>query len=227
MCSNPVANARNTTAIRLRRICHGCSIPLLSHGKSYLLGWRASSDISGAGASRPRRASFCCGFEGAPAACLLPGLSLASALLRAPVAQLDRASDYGSEGLGFESLRARHSLAPSRRSGAVMRQDRVASIQATRRASARLFSRSPAKARSASVNGPASRSPPPRREHLLRRCRMRGPASARFRTPGSLPIPQAIDRYPAASWRRLVMRTFDSKLALKGPRKDPNLTVRG
>lgn len=27
----------------------------------------------------------------------------------APVAQLDRASDYGSEGLGFESLRVRHS----------------------------------------------------------------------------------------------------------------------
>ena len=26
--------------------------------------------------------------------------------LHAPVAQLDRASDYGSEGLGFESLRA-------------------------------------------------------------------------------------------------------------------------
>ncbi len=25
---------------------------------------------------------------------------------KAPVAQLDRASDYGSEGLGFESLRA-------------------------------------------------------------------------------------------------------------------------
>ena len=29
-------------------------------------------------------------------------------LPRAPVAQLDRASDYGSEGLGFESSRARH-----------------------------------------------------------------------------------------------------------------------
>ena len=27
---------------------------------------------------------------------------------RAPVAQLDRASDFGSEGWGFESLRARH-----------------------------------------------------------------------------------------------------------------------
>ena len=27
---------------------------------------------------------------------------------RAPVAQLDRASDYGSEGLEFESLRVRH-----------------------------------------------------------------------------------------------------------------------
>ena len=26
---------------------------------------------------------------------------------RGPVAQLDRASDYGSEGLGFESLRVR------------------------------------------------------------------------------------------------------------------------
>ena len=26
----------------------------------------------------------------------------------APVAQLDRASDFGSEGLGFESLRAHH-----------------------------------------------------------------------------------------------------------------------
>ncbi len=30
---------------------------------------------------------------------------------RAAVAQLDRASDYGSEGLGFESLRLRHSTA--------------------------------------------------------------------------------------------------------------------
>jgi hypothetical protein len=30
------------------------------------------------------------------------------ALFRAPVAQLDRASDYGSEGLGFDSLRVRH-----------------------------------------------------------------------------------------------------------------------
>ena len=108
MCSNPVANARNTTAIRLRRICHGCSIPLLSHGKSYLLGWRASSDISGRRGFAAVASFFCRGFEGAPAACLLPGLSLASALLRAPVAQLDRASDYGSEGLGFESLRARH-----------------------------------------------------------------------------------------------------------------------
>ena len=28
--------------------------------------------------------------------------------VKAPVAQLDRASDYGSEGLGFESLRACH-----------------------------------------------------------------------------------------------------------------------
>jgi hypothetical protein len=27
---------------------------------------------------------------------------------QAPVAQLDRASDYGSEGLGFKSLRVRH-----------------------------------------------------------------------------------------------------------------------
>ena len=31
---------------------------------------------------------------------------VAFVLLHAPVAQLDRASDYGSEGLGFESLRA-------------------------------------------------------------------------------------------------------------------------
>src|SRR6516225_6888360 len=107
MCSNPVANARNTTAIRLRRICHGCSIPLLSHGKSYLLGWRASSDFS-AGTGFAAAASFVLPrIRRPPAACLLPGLSLASALLRAPVAQLDRASDYGSEGLGFESLRAR------------------------------------------------------------------------------------------------------------------------
>ena len=30
------------------------------------------------------------------------------ALFHAPVAQLDRASDYGSEGLGFDSLRVRH-----------------------------------------------------------------------------------------------------------------------
>ena len=30
------------------------------------------------------------------------------ALFRAPVAHLDRASDYGSEGLGFDSLRVRH-----------------------------------------------------------------------------------------------------------------------
>ncbi len=29
-------------------------------------------------------------------------------IIKAPVAQLDRASDYGSEGLGFESLRACH-----------------------------------------------------------------------------------------------------------------------
>ena len=29
-----------------------------------------------------------------------------------PVAQLDRASDFGSEGWGFESLRARHRLVP-------------------------------------------------------------------------------------------------------------------
>ena len=28
--------------------------------------------------------------------------------MHAPVAQLDRASDFGSEGRGFESLRARH-----------------------------------------------------------------------------------------------------------------------
>ena len=36
-----------------------------------------------------------------------------SAQKNAPVAQLDRASDFGSEGWGFESLRARHlSLAP-------------------------------------------------------------------------------------------------------------------
>jgi hypothetical protein len=32
------------------------------------------------------------------------------ALFHAPVAQLDRASDYGSEGLGFDSLRVRHLL---------------------------------------------------------------------------------------------------------------------
>jgi hypothetical protein len=31
----------------------------------------------------------------------------------APVAQLDRASDYGSEGLGFDSLRVRHFEAPA------------------------------------------------------------------------------------------------------------------
>ena len=30
------------------------------------------------------------------------------AALGAPVAQLDRASDYGSEGLGFDSLRVYH-----------------------------------------------------------------------------------------------------------------------
>jgi hypothetical protein len=30
------------------------------------------------------------------------------AFFHAPVAQLDRASDYGSEGLGFDSLRVRH-----------------------------------------------------------------------------------------------------------------------
>ena len=29
-----------------------------------------------------------------------------------PVAQLDRASDFGSEGWGFESLQARHPLVP-------------------------------------------------------------------------------------------------------------------
>ena len=28
--------------------------------------------------------------------------------MHAPVAQLDRASDYGSEGYGFDSFRARH-----------------------------------------------------------------------------------------------------------------------
>ena len=33
---------------------------------------------------------------------------LVLALFRAPVAQLDRASDYGSEGLGFDSLWVRH-----------------------------------------------------------------------------------------------------------------------
>ena len=32
---------------------------------------------------------------------------------KAPVAQLDRASDYGSEGLGFESLRVRHFQSPA------------------------------------------------------------------------------------------------------------------
>jgi hypothetical protein len=36
------------------------------------------------------------------------------ALFRAPVAQLDRASDYGSEGLGFDSLRVRQSFIPKR-----------------------------------------------------------------------------------------------------------------
>ncbi len=38
--------------------------------------------------------------------------SFSSRLLHAPVAQLDRASDYGSEGLGFDSLRVRHFEAP-------------------------------------------------------------------------------------------------------------------
>src|SRR6478672_2739002 len=32
---------------------------------------------------------------------------------KAPVAQLDRASDYESEGQGFESLRVYHSLSPA------------------------------------------------------------------------------------------------------------------
>ena len=35
------------------------------------------------------------------------------AALRAPVAQLDRASDYGSEGLKFESSRARFDSTPA------------------------------------------------------------------------------------------------------------------
>jgi hypothetical protein len=34
--------------------------------------------------------------------------ALLLAFFHAPVAQLDRASDYGSEGLGFDSLRVRH-----------------------------------------------------------------------------------------------------------------------
>src|SRR5690349_5536832 len=55
-----------------------------------------------------REAAFRRGLPGLSPSCLLRGLSLASALFWAPVAQLDRASDYGSEGLGFESLRARH-----------------------------------------------------------------------------------------------------------------------
>lgn len=39
----------------------------------------------------------------------------------APLAQLDRASDYGSEGWGFESLRAHHpQIGPSPRTGAVL-----------------------------------------------------------------------------------------------------------
>src|SRR6185312_4524227 len=41
-----------------------------------------------------------------PAARTRPPLHLRNQ--RAPVAQLDRASDYGSEGWEFESLRARH-----------------------------------------------------------------------------------------------------------------------
>src|SRR5437016_280875 len=39
---------------------------------------------------------------------------LVLALFHAPVAQLDRASDYGSEGLGFDSLRVRHFATPAR-----------------------------------------------------------------------------------------------------------------
>ena len=38
---------------------------------------------------------------------LVRGSLLVLALRYAPVAQLDRASDYGSEGLGFDSLRVR------------------------------------------------------------------------------------------------------------------------
>src|SRR3954471_10659092 len=39
----------------------------------------------------------------------------ARVILEAPVAQLDRASDFGSEGWGFKSLRARQNLAPFER----------------------------------------------------------------------------------------------------------------
>src|SRR4249919_1535801 len=39
---------------------------------------------------------------------LTPSASSAISIRRAPVAQLDRASDYGSEGLKFESSRVRH-----------------------------------------------------------------------------------------------------------------------
>jgi hypothetical protein len=40
----------------------------------------------------------------------LPGVATDLSLkgLRGPVAQLDRASDFGSEGWGFDSLRGRH-----------------------------------------------------------------------------------------------------------------------
>ena len=43
----------------------------------------------------------------------------------APVAQLDRASDYGSEGLGFESLRACYSFrAISQRNAGYLQRNR-------------------------------------------------------------------------------------------------------
>src|SRR6185437_9403809 len=43
--------------------------------------------------------------------------AVASENQRAPVAQLDRASDYGSEGWEFESLRARHDASLFQRIG--------------------------------------------------------------------------------------------------------------
>ena len=41
-------------------------------------------------------------------------MQIALRLNDAPVAQLDRASDYGSEGWGFKSLRVHHFLAQNR-----------------------------------------------------------------------------------------------------------------